>query len=290
MSDPASAYPPPSGNSGVKTALVAGAIIVLIASNIYLYLQIDHTRTDMAKMRESVLSELTNLRETSSVTTASNRRHIDTLKEDLDAARRQASVATDKAKTEAVARAEVLTKRLAEAQAAERQRVSGELSQVKEAATTTNAKIAEVGGEVGNVKTDVASTKSELEKTISDLKSVRGDLGLQSGLIATNGKELDALKRLGTRNYFEFKLGRTKAPQRVGDISLQLKKVDVKRNRYTLEVLADDKRTEKKDKTVNEPVQFYTSKAKQPYELVVNQVGKDLIVGYLATPKEQSGR
>ena len=69
-----------------------------------------------------------------------------------------------------------------------------------------------------------------------------------------------------------------------------LKKTDTKRNRYTLEVYADDKKTEKKEKTINEPVQFYTSKARQPYELVVNTVGKDLIVGYLSTPKEQVAR
>jgi hypothetical protein len=79
-------------------------------------------------------------------------------------------------------------------------------------------------------------------------------------------------------------------PQRVGDITLKLKSVDPKKNRYTVEVMADDKLTEKRDKNVNEPVQFYTTKARQPYELVVNQVQKDLIVGYLSTPKEQSGR
>jgi hypothetical protein len=85
-------------------------------------------------------------------------------------------------------------------------------------------------------------------------------------------------------------VGKTKDPQRVADITLLLKKTDPKRNRYTVEVMADDKLTEKKDKNINEPVQFYTSKAKQPYELVVNTVRKDLIIGYLATPKVQSTR
>jgi len=85
-------------------------------------------------------------------------------------------------------------------------------------------------------------------------------------------------------------VGKSKAPQRVGDITLKLKSVDPKKNKYTVEVSADDKVTEKKDKSVNEPVQFYTSKAKQPYEIVVNQVQKDMIVGYLTTPKEQATR
>ena len=242
------------------------------------------------QVREAIQTEITNLRETSSVTSASHRRHIDTLKQQLDEAQRQASVASSQAKAEAMAKAEQLAAKLAEAQAIERQRVASELSEVRQAATSTNAKIDTVSGEVGTVRTEVASTKSELEKTISDLKSVKGDLGVQSGLIATNSQELDALKRLGSRNYFEFKLGKTKQFQRVGDIGVILKRTDTKRNRYTIELLADDKRTEKKDKSINEPVQFYTLKAKQPYELVVNNVGKDLIVGYLATPKEQIAR
>src|SRR5207244_3489132 len=104
----------------------------------------------------------------------------------------------------------------------------------------------------------------DLQKTIADLKTTRGDLGVQSGLIATNSSELAALKRLGERNYIEFKLGKTKDRQRVGDITLLLKKTDPKKNKYTVEVMADDKLTEKRDKNVNEPVQCYTSKARQP--------------------------
>ena len=122
------------------------------------------------------------------------------------------------------------------------------------------------------------------------IMGVTGDLGVQSGYIATNGKELSALKRLGERNYFEFNLAKAKTPQKVGDITLLLKKTDQKKNKYTVEISADDKKTEKKDKNVNEPVQFYVAKARQPYELVVNEVGKDLIKGYLATPKDQIAR
>jgi len=148
-----------------------------------------------------------------------------------------------------------------------------------------------VNGEVSNVKTQVASTRSELEKTIGDLKKVTGDLGVQSGYIATNGKELAALKRLGERNYFEFNLAKAKTPQKVGDITLLLKKTDPKKNKYTLEVFADDKMTEKKDKNINEPIQFYVAKAgRQPYELVINEVKKDVVKGYLATPKDQIAR
>jgi hypothetical protein len=274
----------------VKTALVAGALVALVASNIYLYFALDHTRTDLSRMRESMLAEITSLKEASSVTVASQRRSVENLKEELEVARRQANQAAGQAKQEAVVRAEQLAKKLADEQARQQQQVQSELTDVKQQASTANTKIGEVSGDVTTVKTELGTTKAELEKTIANLTKVTGDLGVQSGYIATNGKELAALKRLGERNYFEFNLGRTKQPQRVGDITLLLKKADPKHNKYTLEVNADDKRTEKKDKNLLEPVQFYVAKARQPYELVVNDIRKDQIVGYLATPKDTTPR
>ena len=286
MSSNPSFLEPPPEHSGARTALAVGAIIALIAANIYLYVQVDHIRTDMAAVRSTVAS----LRDATQVNTASQSRHIDTLKQELDSARNQAKSLSSQARAEATARAEELAKELQAEQAKAAEEISG-VKQASEAASANlTAKIGDVSTDVGTVKTQLGSTQVELQKTVAQLKSVQGDLGVQSGLIATNGQELAALRRLGERNYFEFKLGRTKQRQRVGDISLLLKRADPKRNQFTIEVMADDKLTEKRDKNVNEPVQFYTSKAKQPYELVVNQVQKDLIVGYLATPKEQTAR
>jgi hypothetical protein len=291
---PTPTYQEPPKSSGLLTALVAGAIIALVAANIYLYMQIDHLRADVAKVRESLSTELSNVRDASSVTSASQARHLETLKSDLEAAQKKARddarSMSSQAKAEAQAHAEQLARQIQAEEAKVQQQVSSEISEVKTAANTANAKIADVSTDVGGVKTQVTATQAELQKTIADLKSTRGDLGVQSGLIATNASELQALRRLGERNYFEFKLGKTKERQRVGDVTLLLKKTDPKKNKYTVEVMADDKLTEKKDKNVNEPIQFYTSKARQPYEIVVNQVQKDLIVGYLATPKEQAGR
>jgi chromosome segregation ATPase len=286
--------PEPQQRSGLLTALVFGALIALVAANIYMYVQIDHVRTDVARVRESLMTELSNIRDASSVTSASQTRHLQSLKEELDAARAAAAnssrTMSSQAKAEAQAYADKLTRQLEAEQAKVQQQVSSEISDVKQTATAATAKIADVSTEVGSVKSQAAATQSELQKTIADLKSVRGDLGVQSGLIATNSGELQALRRLGERNYFEFKLGKAKQPQRVGDITLMLKKTDPKKNKYSVDVMADDKLTEKKDRNINEPVQFYTSKARQPYELVVNQVQKDLIVGYLSTPKEQTTR
>ena len=286
---------PQPPRSPLLTALVAGAIIALVAANVYLYIQIDHLQTDLAKLDQSVKTGLTNLRDASSVNTAAQQRHLETLKEELEAARTslhdQARTMSAQAKAEATARAEQLARQIEAEQAKVQQQVSSEISDVKQSATAANSKIADVSTDVGNVKTQVSATQAELQKTIADLKSVTGDLGVQSGLVATNGKELAALKRLGERNYIDIKLGKTKKPERFGDITLLLKNADVKKNRYSVQVMADDKLTLKENKSINEPVQFYTTKGgRLPYELVVNQVGKNEIVGYLSTPKETIGR
>jgi len=273
--NPQAGYTPPAhDNSGMKFAILFGAVIALIAANIFLYLQIDNLKQQTAKMQESILNEVGRVRETSSVTSAAARKNIQDLQTDLSEARRQASQAAGQAKIDATKRAEELAAKLAAQQQQQKQELQSQISKVDEAATS---KIGQVSTDVSSVRTEVSANKSELDKTIAALHSTQGDLGVQSGLIATNGKELAALKAL-------------KAPQRVGDIMLQLKNVDPKKNRFTVNVSADDKVVEKRDKGVNEPIQFYTSKARQPYEIVVNSVKKDQIAGYLATPKVQGGR
>lgn len=281
--------------SGLLTALIAGALIALVAANIYLYVQLDHMRTDLASVQDKLSTQLSNLRDTATVNTEAQKRHIEALKEELESARGQARTAASQVKAEANANVDRIARQLQEEQAKVQQQMSTEISGVKsdvqQVASTTTSKIADVSTEVGNVKTQASQTQAELQKTINDLKSVRGDLGVQSGLIATNANELSALKLRGERNYFDVKLGKTKQPQRVGDITLLLKNTDPKKNRYTVQVMSDDKLTEKKDKNINEPVQFYTAKGGRiPYELVINKVEKNLITGYLATPKVEATR
>lgn len=278
---------PDSGISGLKFAILFGAVIALIAANVYLFLQIDGLKQEVAKANTAILDEVGKVRESNTVSAAAARQNVETLKDELEAARRQAQMAVGQAKVDAEKNAEAIARRLEQQQKAVEQSLRTEVSKVEQAATT---KIGEVSSEVSTVKTDVSNTKAELDKTIAELKSTRGDLGVQSGLIATNAGELAALKRLGERNYFDINLGKTRGPVRIGDILVQLKKADTKRNRYTVDVIADDKKVEKKDKGVNEPVQFYTSRARQPYEIVINEVKKDLIVGYLSTPKVQAAR
>jgi chromosome segregation ATPase len=156
--------------------------------------------------------------------------------------------------------------------------------QQKQQISSVTSEVAGVKSEVGTVRTDVASTKSDLEATKAKLERALGDLGIQSGLIARTREDLDELRRRGDRNYYEFALSK-KQRVPVSTVSLELKKSDKKKAKFTLNVLADDKVIEKKDKTAFEPVQFYTGRERQLYELVVLTVDKDKVTGYLSTPK-----
>jgi hypothetical protein len=158
--------------------------------------------------------------------------------------------------------------------------------QIGQVQQDTSTKFGEVATELSGTKSDVAATKADLEATKGKLQSTIGDLGVQSGLIARNHEEVDDLRRLGERDIFEFNLSRSsKGPQRVGPIQIQLRKVDTRHYRFTLNVIADDKTIEKKDKTVGEPVQFYVRGARAPYEIVVFDINKSQAKGYLSTPK-----
>ena len=289
---PYSTQPPPGPGKfgGVAIPVLFGAVMALLIANVYLFLQLDRLQKDLGKFRQTALSEIATLKETSSVSTATSRRSMDTLREELEAARRQAAMAVGQAKTEAQSRVDQIATRLANEQQRQQQQMASQISEVKEATSAASAKIGEVSSDVGSVKSEVAATKATLDKTIADLKRMNGDMGVMSGLIATNGKELGALRALGDRNYFDFNLKKQKQPQRIADIAMQLRRTDPKRHTFTVQIIADDKPVEKKDKNINEPLQFYVSKARQPYELVVNEVRKDQIIGYLATPKVQAAR
>jgi DNA repair exonuclease SbcCD ATPase subunit len=214
---------------------------------------------------------------------------LEGMRQDLAKAQEDASANLEKAQSVAIRHADVAASQLAKKAAAQAQQLSQELDKVKDSTTASStaasSRMDGITSDVGTVRTDLASTRTTLDDTRSELQRARGDMGVMSGLIATNGQQIQALRELGDRNIYEFTLEKNGRMQKVGDIQVMLKKADSGHNRFTVDVLADDNRVEKKDRTTNEPVQFYTSKARQPYELVVNKVGKNQVTGYLATPK-----
>jgi hypothetical protein len=173
---------------------------------------------------------------------------------------------------------------LRQQQAAEH-RLAEEQQEQSSRITQVSGDVANVKTDVGGVKTDVASTKTELAAEEAKLQSTIGDLGVQSGLIARTRDDLEVLKHKGDRNYYEFTLVKGAKPQAISTVTLQLKKADPKRGKFTLNVTADDKTIEKKDRNISEPIQFYTGRDHMLYELVVWSVTKKQATGYLSTPK-----
>jgi hypothetical protein len=178
-----------------------------------------------------------------------------------------------------------LAERAKQLQASQRAAEERLAKEQKEQISAVSGEVAGVKTDVGGVKTDVAETKSELAATKAKLESTVGDLGLQSGLIAKTRDDLEVLKHKGDRQYYEFTLLRGAKPQPVSTVSLQLKKIDPKRGKFTLNVTSDDKTIEKKDRNVNEPIQFYTGRDHMLYELVVWTLDKNKATGYVSTPK-----
>ena len=132
------------------------------------------------------------------------------------------------------------------------------------------------------LNTDVTGVKSDLDATKNSIQMARSEMGT---LIARNHDEIDQLRRMGTRDYFEFTVSRKGGAQKVGDVRVELKSTNAKKNQFTINVLADDKTFEKKNRSVNEPIFFYTGGSHAALELVINKVSKTTASGYLSVPK-----
>jgi len=267
-----------------------------IAASLFLMYQINGMKDEAEHSRTVLQGEIDTLKESSTAISAASRKHMDELKDDLDTRSRQLAAQANQAKKEAVSYADEKSKVLESEQQKTAQQVgqvSSAISEVSRKADTTAAKVENVNSDVSGVKQDLSATKVNLEKTNTDLnaniallRKVQGDLGGTNSMVATNATELAELKKLGERNFVEFTLKKQKDMSKVGNISLKLDKVDPKKNKFTLNVFADDKMTEKKDRNINEPLQFYVSKSL--YEIVINSVGKDTVSGYLSSPKYQN--
>jgi cell division protein FtsB len=189
--------------------------------------------------------------------------------------------------TAELAKAKSRAESIRKEQVAADQKLSSQLAQAQK---ENEEKLGAVSTDLGGAKKDIETTRNDLEATKGKLERATGDMGVMSGLIARNHDDLEDLKRRGERNYYEFTVAKTKTAQRVGPVQISLNKVDQKKSKYTMTVYADDKSIEKRDKTAGEPVQFYVkgSSRMAPYEVVVFDVGKNQITGYLSTPKDAS--
>jgi len=269
------------------------SIILLMGSMAWF----ESSQAQSLRKEVSVLrTDNTALRQDASRSEQSLRQALDAFHKELNAfhnelvtTRAETGESITAAQLAALKHADVLAKalenkhKLAEAQ---EKQLSAELSKVKQSTADAVSRVNGISNDVGKVKQEVETVRSAAEQASSNVEQTRGDVGMVSGLVATNASEIEMLRELGDRNIYEFTIARSSGMQRVGDIQVSLDKTDPRHNRFTLEILAADQRVEKRDKNINEPVQFYVpGKGGQAYELVVNEVGKNSITGYLAQPK-----
>ena len=268
--------PFPSRKSVVLTSVLLAAAAIYVIASLYLF---HDARTNIYRMRKKMLV----LQEKQWVLDNQQLELSNRLLAVSSEFKQELSSEVGLTKQQMAARALELERQ----QKAAAARLAETQSQQKE----HSQELAAVSGEVSNVKTDVGAAKTDIRKTQTDLAATNekleraiGDLGVQSGLIAHNAQELEILKHKGDRNYYDLTLQKN-ARTPVSTVSLQLKKVDPNKSKFTLNVMADDRTIEKKDRTLNEPLQFYTGRDHQLYELVVFTAEKNMVTGYLSTPK-----
>jgi len=255
--------------SGALLAAIAVALVAAIAGLIWSFTlagRLSRQETAMAEANQRNASLEADLRETN----ARLKVATDELGNSLGLTQKQME-----------ARAQELMRR----EAADNARLVTAQQKTAKQVSDISTDVTTVKTDVGGVKTDLGKTQTDLAGAIAQLTSMRGDVNGQSTLIARNHDELELLKHKGDRNYFEFTLDKGQRKP-VSTVSLELKKTDGKKSRFTLVVYSDDKAYEKKDRNLNEPLQFYSGKDPMLYEIVVNNIpNKNQIVGYLSTPK-----
>jgi chromosome segregation ATPase len=273
--------PPQPGLSVAAGVILAFAIAAVAGGLYWVYTGLQATSQQVATLQSTVQTQADSLR------VLGARLHMSAAE-----LARLSSTATQVQRTVIQQSAQLATtQQQALSLAQQQQQAANDIAAVRQQAGTQfgaiNGQITGVKGAVKTTQKEVARTEAELQATKAQLKSTIGDLGVQSGLIATTSQQLKVLERDGARAYFEFQLTKTKRPVRIGTsaIWLQVKKIDMKHEKYTVDVYADDAKVEKKDKTLNEPVQFLVGSDHALNELVVYQINKKSITGYLSAPK-----
>jgi len=262
--------PSPFGFSGGQIlVLLVIALVILSGVNLYMLVATRRQFADHAAKQADQMNLLT--------------RRLDSSDERYAQLRGQFQVAMEKQgmTEQELARARALAANVQKQQHASVQELNAAIAR-KASADDVNKLQSDANAKFGSLSGDIAGTKADLEATKQALTGTKGEL---SGAIARTHDELVALAHRTDRDYFEFNLAKKNLKQKVGTVTLELAKTNPKKNQFTMNLYADDKRIERKDKAINEPVYFYVQGASSALELVVNKLGKDTISGYISTPK-----
>jgi multidrug efflux pump subunit AcrA (membrane-fusion protein) len=268
--------PESSGSTG-KFLLIFLVLAALVVGEIYAIHKTNSMRdaleAQQTQTEKQLRAEFQNqLAARSRAIENANAQQMDELRDELDAASKHLGATTG---------GELKHARAMVAQLQKEQRKQDEQLQAELAQKADQQQMGALNQDVSAQRNDLDNTKKALDSVRSDLGMARSDMGT---LIARNHDDIEQLRKLGERDYFEFTAER-KNPVHVAGVSLTLTKTNVKRHRFNLDLLADDVQVEKKDRTINEPIFFYVSGSRRPYELVVNEVKADQVKGYLSIAK-----
>jgi uncharacterized phage infection (PIP) family protein YhgE len=122
----------------------------------------------------------------------------------------------------------------------------------------------------------------EISDARSDLTNTRTEL---TGSIARTHDELVVLEKKGERNYVEFDLGKSKQFKHEGPVGISLRKANDKKGYADLMLMVDDRNLQTKHVNLYQPSMFYEPDSPQPIEIVINDISKDHIHGYVSAPK-----
>lgn len=261
--------PHDGGSSLVRNILIGAAVVYLIGSVIFM-VQAQNRLSDMEQRQKTAMADMEKKMEDNN---GRMRASIEVVAEKAGITQK------DLAKKASVLQAE---------ENETKSRLKSDEETNKQQFTAVNGAVDGVKSDVNKVSSDVNDTKNDLAVTKGKLETAIGDINKHSELIATNRDALEQLKHHGDRDYLEFTLYKGKDPTRLATVSVQLKKVDPKKGEFTLLVFADDKKIEKKDCSLNVPLQFYTGRDRSLYEIVVNAADKNVVSGYMSTPKNMA--
>jgi chromosome segregation ATPase len=271
--------PKDSKGKGIFLGIVIAALVV---GNVYLISRVDTLQTDTANLQSSLQEQIGGVQENTSLYAGQARRELETLRQQIEEARQEAA---GRAQREARRHANQVAQNLSQQTQRQQEELASGIHDARSVADEANTEVKVVRSDLLNMRSEVEDANVQLYETASLLHQTTDDVSEISGQVSDNRSEIASLRRMSERDRVRFQLSKSKEMHRVADIQLRLRDSDVKRNKFTIEILADDKKFVKKDRQAAEPVMFYMGETAQPYELVVTKVEKDAVSGYLARPK-----
>jgi chromosome segregation ATPase len=282
----------PSAETSTKSSkgkgIFLGIVIAALAlSNVYLVSRVDTLQGETEDLQVTLQEQIGGVQESSSLYAGQAERELEALRAQIEKARDEAA---GRAQREARRHADQVAKNVAQQQQHQQEEFMTGIHDVRTVADEANSEVKVVRNDLLGMKAEMDDTNAHLYETASLLDQTTDDISEINGQITDNRSEIASLRQWTERDRVRFELPKSKDMQRIGDIQVRLRDTDVKGSKFTIEILADDKRFVKKDRQVAEPVMFYMGDTAQPYELVITGIAKNSVSGYLARPKVEMAR